>query len=94
MVKLVNSWMQGIIIAVIITIIIEMLLPDGKNKKYIKTVINLYILYVIIAPVCLKVFNKKIDFSGILKSYKMPEITVSSLDNNKYINRSNTAQWL
>ena len=31
-----NSWAQGIILAVIIVTILEMIVPEGKNKKYIK----------------------------------------------------------
>ena len=85
MVNLVNLWMKGIIIAVIITILLEMILPEGKNKKYIKMVINLYILYVIIAPVCNKVFHKQIDLKEVMERYQVPEITVNPIDNNKYI---------
>lgn len=85
MVNLVNSWMKGIIVAVIITIVIEMILPEGKNKKYIKTVINLYILYVIIAPVCTKLLHKNINFKEIMAHYQVPEISVKKIDNNKYI---------
>ena len=36
-----NSWAQGIILAVIIVTILEMIVPEGKNKKYIKIVICL-----------------------------------------------------
>ena len=34
MIKFINSWAQGIILAVIIATIIEIILPEGKNKKY------------------------------------------------------------
>ena len=37
MINVINRWMKQIIFAVVITIIIEMLVPEGKNKKYIKT---------------------------------------------------------
>ena len=36
MVKFINSWAQGIILAVIIATIIEIILPEGNNKKYVK----------------------------------------------------------
>ena len=36
MIEWVTSWAQGIIIAVIVATIIEMILPDGNCKKYIK----------------------------------------------------------
>lgn len=50
MIKFINSWTQGIILAVIIATIIEIILPEGKNKKYVKTVIGVYILFTIIYP--------------------------------------------
>lgn len=50
MIKFINSWAQGIILAVIIATIIEIILPEGKNKKYVKTVIGVYILFTIIYP--------------------------------------------
>ena len=45
MIEWIKNWTEGIIIAVIISIIIEMLVPDGKNKKYVKVVSGIYILY-------------------------------------------------
>ena len=58
-----KQWTENIIIAVIISIIIEMILPDGNNKKYVKVVSGLYILYVIINPI----FNleSEINFNEI-----------------------------
>lgn len=35
-----NTWLQGIIVAVIIATIIEMILPSGNSKKYIKMVLR------------------------------------------------------
>lgn len=43
-------WTSDIIIAVVISIIIEMIIPDGNNKKYVKVVSGLYILFVILNP--------------------------------------------
>lgn len=51
MINNISSWAEQIIIAVIIATILEMILPKGNSKKYIKTVIGIYILYVIISPV-------------------------------------------
>jgi len=50
-----NSWAQGIILAVIIVTILEMILPEGKNKKYIKIVMGVYITFTIISPIISKV---------------------------------------
>lgn len=47
----IKAWTESIIIVVIISIIIEMLLPEGSNKKYVKVISGLYILYTIISPI-------------------------------------------
>ena len=51
MVSFISSWAQQIIFAVIIGTILQMLLPEGKNKKYIKIVIGVYVLFAVISPV-------------------------------------------
>lgn len=59
MIEFFNSWIQGIIVAVIIATIIEMLLPNGNNKKYIRVVIGIYIVFTIISPVIQNFFQKE-----------------------------------
>lgn len=84
MVKWINSWAQGIIIAVIISTIIEMILPDGNIKKYIRTVIGTYIVFVIISPIVSKITGKEIKLS----EYEFPESSeykIASIDTNSYI---------
>lgn len=51
MINFFSNWAEQIIIAVVITSIFEMLLPDNKNKKYIKIVMGIYILFSIISPI-------------------------------------------
>ena len=51
-----------------LVIIIEMILPSGNNKKYIKTVIGVYVLFTIISPVVTNVLGK--DFSLDAFSYE------------------------
>lgn len=54
--KFINSWASGLIVAVIIATIIELILPENKNKKYVKMVSGIFILFTIVSPVILK-FN-------------------------------------
>jgi len=61
LIKFINSWAQGIILAVIIVTIIEIILPEGKNKKYVKTVIGVYILFTIIYPLINKFTKTNIN---------------------------------
>ncbi len=46
-----RSWSKGIVVAVIIATLIEMLLPDNTSKKYIKIIIGIFVVYTIISPV-------------------------------------------
>ena len=51
MVDSINKWAQGIILAIIISIVLQMIIPENKNKKYIKTIMGIYVLFCIIHPV-------------------------------------------
>ena len=66
MVSFINSWAQGIILAVIISCVIEIILPGGNIKKYVKTVIGIYVLFVIVHPLISAVLNKKLNVDSII----------------------------
>lgn len=66
MIDFISSWTQGIVVAVVIATIIEMLVPEGSSKKYIKVVIGVYILFNIVAPVINKVSNNSLDLSELI----------------------------
>ena len=61
MIAFFSSWAQGIIVAVIVATIVELLLPNGSSKKYVKVVVGIYILFSIIAPVVNKFANQDIN---------------------------------
>lgn len=61
-----NSWLQGIIIAVVVATIIEMILPSGNSKKYIKVVLGVYIVFNIITPVVNQFLKSDFELSSIL----------------------------
>lgn len=67
MIDWISTWAQSIIIAVIIATIIEMILPSGSSKKYIKVVTGVYILFTIISPVITKFTGKTLAVSDILE---------------------------
>ena len=56
-----RSWSKGIIVAVIISTIIEMILPDNTSKKYIKIIIGIFVVYTIISPVIDQFMGQSID---------------------------------
>lgn len=84
MVNAISSWANGIVVSVIIATIIEMIIPEGKNKKYIKTVIGVFVLFTIISPIFNKISNANIskDFQSLLNIIGMDddeEIQTSSI---------------
>lgn len=68
MISFLSSWVKNIGLAIVIVSILEMLLPNNKIKKYIRTVMGVYILFNIISPI---IQNKDIfDVNKIdLESY-------------------------
>lgn len=74
-----KQWCEGIIIAIIISVIIEMLIPDNKSKKYVKVIIGIYILFVSLNPL-LELLNCDWDFSNI---FDLDTVAVSTTMDNK-----------
>ena len=79
MIEWISFWTQGIVVAVIVGTIIEMILPEGNNKKYIKTIIGIYILFTIIVPVINK-FTKD-PFELDISKYESFLETTSEIEN-------------
>lgn len=86
MISGINSWAQGIIVAVVIGTIIQIILPDGKNKKYVKSVIGIYILFSIISPV----IGKNIDFdSNTINNYlNINDVKKIEKNKNESVNKT------
>lgn len=66
MIEWISNWAGSIIVAVVIGTIIEMILPEGNSKKYIKMVIGVYILFTIVSPVINSFTGNKIKLSDEL----------------------------
>ena len=80
MINAMSTWAKSIILAVIVSTIIQMILPEGNNKKYIKTVIGLYILFTIISPIISKISggNSTIDVSKYENYFNVESTTTAS----------------
>ena len=79
MIEFLSSWAQGIIVAVIIATLIEMILPNSSSKKYVKVVIGMYILFTIVSPIIKKMGGKDINLDTInIEKY---ERQISKSDN-------------
>lgn len=63
-----------------------MLLPEGKNKKYIKTVIGIYVVFTIISPIRTKINTNSLDLSKYISFENNETVeTSTNIDTNKYI---------
>ena len=72
MINFLSSWAEQVILAVIIATILELNLPNSKNKKYVQMVIGVYVLFNIISPI---IKNKE-------------KLVFSEIDLDKYITTS------
>lgn len=95
-----NSWAQEIILAVIIVTILEMIVPEGRNKKYIKIVMGVYIAFTIISPIITKVTGNNFEldvskYEDLFNSNSVQGVNeITSLNNqsieNLYLNTIKT----
>lgn len=76
-----RSWSKGIVIAVIIASLIEMILPENNSKKYIKVIIGIFIVYTIIAPAITSFSDKDVD--EFISSNKIIETSTSAYNTEK-----------
>ena len=83
MVSWFSKWAQGIIIAVVIATLIELILPNGSSKKYVKVIIGIYILFTIISPVIVKLKGSNLNMDEVLDTQKYEE-KISKSDNKIY----------
>ena len=92
MIAFIRNWAEGIIVAVIIASIIELILPQGSSKKYIKVVIGVYILFVIIAPVINNFKSQDINISNSInleENEKYMQVSSSNLEEKNILNIKN-----
>ncbi len=82
------SWAQGIIVSVIIATIIEVILPEGNNSKYVKTIIGVFVLFTIISPIINKISgkNKNLNlYSNEINNTTETITTNANVDNKQLI---------
>lgn len=78
MIEFIKQWANQIIVAVIIATIFEMLLPNGNNKRYIKMVIGIYVLFTMIQPIANKITGKEFAISTNYEKYFDDDILETS----------------
>lgn len=78
MIEFLRNWVEQIAITIIIVSIFELILPDGKLKKYIKIILGVYVVFCIISPFVdnsLYSFDKldEIDLSDYVENETLAE---------------------
>lgn len=81
MIDFIKTWANQIIVAVIIATIFEMILPNGNNKKYIKMVIGIYVLFTLIQPIANKITGKEFEIGANYEKYFEKDILETSSNN-------------
>lgn len=87
MIEIISNWAGELVVSLIIVTVIEMILPDNKIKKYVKTVIGVYIIFCIVSP-----FINKEQFAKIweetekeLEKIRIESQVASQQDSNSSI---------
>ena len=87
MIEFLSSWAKSLGLAIVIVSILEMLLPNNKNKKYIRMVMGIYIIFNIISP-----FVKNQDVFNIeninIEKYALNETTEEQQVNKEEVNQT------
>jgi len=53
-----RDWINQIVLAVILCVLLELILPENASKKYVKTVMGIYLVFAIFSPVA-GIFQKQ-----------------------------------
>ena len=77
MIEFLVSWAEQLIIALIIIIMLEMIIPNSSYRKYIKIILGIFILYVIFNPL----MKNKINNFNIEQELKKQTQTVNKIQN-------------
>ena len=81
MIDFLREWIEQIAVAVIIASIFEMILPDGKTKKYIKMILGVFIVFNMISPFVNGSTLYDFNVNDIVGNY-MGEIKVNDTDSS------------
>jgi len=84
-----QDWINQIVLAVIICILIELILPENTSKKYVKAVIGIYMLFSVFSPIANLIEKKeweKINLNNIFSESLAVQETSSNISNENIEN--------
>ncbi|MBO5394391.1 MAG: stage III sporulation protein AF [Clostridia bacterium] len=81
----VSSWILSIAGIICLSVLVELVLPDGQMNRYIKGIFSFIVVFIIISPLP-KLLNKNIDISSIFsyeQSFQLDEEYLYQLNLDK-----------
>ena len=67
----IGGYVQNIAMVMIFTTFVNLIMPDGDFKKYIKIVLGLIIIITILGPINTLVFKNRPSYTDLLKKYEI-----------------------
>lgn len=64
------SWLLGLVGIAVLSVLVDILLPEGQTNKFIKGIFSLLVVFVLISPLA-KLKNADFDYSEIFASDKI-----------------------
>lgn len=84
MIKFMKNWCEGIIVGVMISLIIELIIPEGNNKKYVKVISGIFIIFTVLNPIFQNLnFDFEKTFDELFDNSSVETSTVDVYVNNE-----------
>ena len=68
-----SAWVLSIVGIVLLTLVVDIVLPEGQTGKYIKSVLSIITVFVIASPVP-TLLSGDIDVSGVMSDYDAADV--------------------
>lgn len=78
--SIISNWIISIVGVVILSVLIDLILPEGQMQKYIKSVFSVVIVLTMVSPI-LKIDISSIDFNKFIYNESSVEINTNYLNN-------------
>lgn len=78
--SLISGWLLSVVGIVIISVLVDLILPEGEMQKYIKAIFSVFVVFVMISPV-LKININDIDFNKFIYNQSSVEINEDYIKN-------------
>lgn len=77
-----SGWILSILGVVILGVLVDIIVPEGRINKYIKSVFTIFTVFVVFMPIA-NALNGGIDLSGLIYNETAGEIDYEFLDKTK-----------